>query len=367
MKIRCSLGLMLLLSALLAACVQADPGPAPLVTAAPTQVPVSAATSTPQSTVMPTSTPTPEVRQLTTGGCCVQPSWSPDSRQVVFVDRPAPDAPAGVYAVDIAIGLSQKPQVIGRVGIYSPDRSLIANPEGAQTVVEKISTGDSWVIPNGGEALEFAPDNKHLAWEQEATTGPYDQRRNDLYLANIDGSDAVRITRVYGGGLVGWLPRGLKVVFLGRPSLEVHERTLTVLDLTTNIAADLVTAERISGVSISNGGTWLAYFITFNDDKSRDGIWIERTDGSQSRRLDLWGAYQWRDDSHLLVIPMRAASGVPFEVWEVDVASGESRQLTDAATTPLNILNGDWRVSPDGQSIVYVNSVDRNLWLLTIP
>ena len=35
--------------------------------------------------------------------------------------------------------------------------------------------------------------------------------------------------------------------------------------------------------------------------------------------------------------------------------------------TPLNILNGDWRVSPDGKYIVFVNSADRNLWLLELP
>jgi Tol biopolymer transport system component len=35
--------------------------------------------------------------------------------------------------------------------------------------------------------------------------------------------------------------------------------------------------------------------------------------------------------------------------------------------TPLNILNGDWRVSPDGRYVVFVNSADRNLWLLELP
>jgi len=51
----------------------------------------------------------------------------------------------------------------------------------------------------------------------------------------------------------------------------------------------------------------------------------------------------------------------------VEAASGASRRLTDAATTPLQILNGDWRVSLDGRYIVYVNSADRNVWLLTLP
>ena len=190
---------------------------------------------------------------------------------------------------------------------------------------------------------------------------------NDIYVADIDGQNAERVTRVYGGGLIGWLPNSTGLLFLGRPSLDTHDRTLTVLDLKNNTAADLVTAERIAGVSLSNGGTWVAYFISFNADETRNGIWVQRTDGSDARQLDQWGAYQWRDDAHLLLIPMRAASEKPFEVWEIDAASGQSRPLTEAAATPLTILNGDWRVSPDGKSIVFVNSVDRNLWVLKLP
>ena len=56
---------------------------------------------------------------------------------------------------------------------------------------------------------------------------------------------------------------------------------------------------------MSNEGTWVSYFISFNADDKRNGIWVQRTDGSGARQLDLWGAYQWRDDSHLLVIPAR--------------------------------------------------------------
>ena len=153
----------------------------------------------------------------------------------------------------------------------------------------------------------------------------------------------------------------------GRPSLGVQERTLTVFDLATGSATHLVTAERISGASASRDGSWVAYYITFNEDQSRSGIWLQRTDGSEARKLELWGAYQWRDDSHLLVIPMRKPGEAAFEVWEVDAASGATRKLTGASTTPLLILNGDWRVSPDGRYVVYVNSADRNLWLLSLP
>jgi Tol biopolymer transport system component len=272
----------------------------------------------------------------------------------------------GYYAIDVNRPGST-PQFAGRVGLYSPDRAFAAFAEGSRTVVERLGSGESWIMPNNGQAVEFAPNNRHVAWESEAISGPYDQRQNEIYVADIDGKNAERVTRVYGGGLVGWLPNSTSLMFLGRQSLQTHERTLTVLDLNTNTAADLVTVERIAGITLSNKGTWVAYYISFNEDDTRNGIWVQRTDGGDARKLDQWGAYQWRDDAHLLMIPMRASGDQPFELWDVDAATGESRQLTDGAVTPLTILNGDWRVSPDGQSVVFVNSVDRNLWVVKLP
>jgi Tol biopolymer transport system component len=355
---------------ILAACTASEPVPVapiasplnPTVEVFPTVQP----TATPEPTPTITPTPTPEVRQLTTDGCCVMPSWSPDSKQVLFIDKPGPQVETGVYAIDIA-DRSQGPQLAGRVGLYSPDRSLVAYPQDTRTLVEKISSGERWVIPNNGQSVEFAPDNQHLAWEAEAISGPYDERQNEIFVANVDGKAANKVARVFGGGIVGWLPRGLGIMFLGRPSLSSHDSTLTVLDLRANVAADLVTAERISGVRMSNDGTWVSYFISFNPDDKRNGIWIQRTDGSDARRIERWGAYQWRDDSHLLVVPARTTPDQPFELWQIDAETGEQQKLTDAAVTPLNILNGDWRVSPDGKYVVFVNSADKNLWLLKLP
>jgi len=360
-----TLFLMLFLGLTLVACAQEEP--APPATTAPTQSPTATASPRPTLTPTPTPTPTPELRPLTTGGCCVQPGWSLDSRQVLFIDKPSAGDPAGIYAVDIITGAIKPPRMIGRIGTYSADRSLVAYPDNSGTIVERPATGDQWTLGNVGQ-VAFAPDNLRLAWTNDPdTTSPFDQRRSDIYVANLDGTEANRIARVYGGGFAGWLPGGSRIMYQGRPSLDVRERTLTVVNLATGAATNLVTAERISGVSASKDGTWVAYYITFDADKSRSGIWVQRTDGSGARRIELWGAYQWRDDSHLLVIPMRKPGEAAFEVWEVDAASGATRKLTDAATTPLLILNGDWRVSPDGRTVVYVNRADRNLWLVSLP
>ena len=72
--------------------------PTPRPTAMPT------ATLTPTRTPTPTSTPTPApaLTQLTRNGCCVQPFFSPDGRQVLFIDKPNPNAAAGIYGLNLA-------------------------------------------------------------------------------------------------------------------------------------------------------------------------------------------------------------------------------------------------------------------------
>lgn len=330
-----------------------------------TIMPSPTATSTPTST--PTATPVPPIRPLTEGGCCVLPSWSADSQFVQFLDRPAPDAAMGIYSVDITQPSAQPVFTQDLLGIFSPDNRLVAYASGTSTFVERLSDGERWLIPNDGRPVSFSPRATRIIWE--VNTGgddvPFDQRRSDIYLARFDGEDPVLITSLYGGGFTGWIDEQ-RIAFLGRPSLAVRERTLTVLDTTTNVAADLVAAERIRSIDISPDGTWLAYYITLDPDPERNALWIQRSDGSESRRLDFWGAYQWRDDSHLLYIPTRESPNDSFVVWEYDIDAESVRPVSDPQTAPLHIANGDWRASPDGQYIVYVNSDDLNLWLLEL-
>jgi hypothetical protein len=356
---------------LMTACRTANPAAIVTAVASPTIQPspvIVLPTSTPAPTPTPSPTPRPPLKQLTSGGCCVQPSWSPDSKQVWILDKPSADAPPGTYAVNIDEPMKLPFRVLDLVGLYSRDLSLVAYPDGRDTIVERLKTGERWTIPNQGQAVVFSPDAKRIAWEIEESNAdqPFDQRRAQIYLARFDGEDPVLVATVYGGGLVDWID-DQRILFSGRPSLDVRERTLVALDITHNVAIDLVTAERIGGIAISPGGSWLVYFITFDEDASRNGIWIQRTeDGSGARRLDFWGAYQWRDDSRLLYIPVRASGSEPFVIWEYDPATGASRPVTDPGTALIEIANGDWRVSPDGRYVVYLNNADRNLWLVEL-
>jgi Tol biopolymer transport system component len=139
---------------------------------------------------------------------------------------------------------------------------------------------------------------------------------------------------------------------------------------------ELARAERLRSPSLSPSGAWVAYYVTFAADPTQNGLWLARTDGSQRRPIspERFGAYQWRpcpggcspEDERLLIVPFKP-DAVFHELWELDAATGEARQLTDPAITPFKIANGDWRVSPDGRYVAFVESSDRNIWVIELP
>jgi Tol biopolymer transport system component len=131
----------------------------------------------------------------------------------------------------------------------------------------------------------------------------------------------------------------------------------------------LASHKRIRNPKISPDGSWIVYFVDFADEPEDRGVWVVSSNGTTQKKLNLpaFGAYNWRDDDTLLIIPLRGRSEESMQIWALDVPENEASQLTDPASIDFVISNGDWTVSPDGDSIVFVNSDDQNIWLLTLP
>jgi len=332
----------------------------------PTATLEAAPTSSPTTTSLPTATPAPVLRQLTSGGCCVGPFWSPDSQRVLYIDKPAADAQAGVWGVGLQGG---EPELYSdRLGLYSDDMSLLAYPQGGRTVVERLADGTRWSIANGGRRVSFSPDSRLVAWTGGQSGPPYDTARRQIWVCQVDGSQAHMLLEVFGGSFVSWLPDGRMLVD-GRLDSSESGEAFWIYDPNNpdqGAVRALARAERLRGALLSPGGSWLAYQVTFAADPAEDGLWLVDTASGSQTRLDLFGAYRWRDNGHLLVIPLDT-SATWHSLREYDAFSAELRQLTDPQVTPFKVANGDWSVSPDGKHIAFVSAQDFNIWLLTLP
>lgn len=323
---------------------------------------------TPSPTLTPTLTPSPapQLLQLTHNSCCVQPFFSPDSTRLLFLDKPAPDAPTGFWSVPLSGG---EPELYtGKLGIYSPDMQLVAYPEGGQTHVERISDAQRWTIPNGGRSLSFSPSGAQVAWTTGSAGPPFDTALREVWSSAFDGTNARQIVTLIGGGFSGWISETHALV-TGRQTLEETESALWVLSLEDGSMRELIRGGRIRSVAIASSGAWVAYLVTFGEDPTQNGIWIQNIATGARVQLDLFGGYRWRDADHLLVIPLdpnAAAGPVVHQLWEVDAATGKARALTDPALIPFKMAGGDWTVSPDGHHVAFVSATDRNIWVLTI-
>jgi len=312
------------------------------------------------------------LRQLTQGGCCTQPFWAPDSQRLLFIDTPGPELPVGIWGVDVTQVDPTPVLLTERIAYYSADMAFVINLGEDTTTIERLTeplTGtvaEQWTVPADGRRISISPDQKRIAWQVSDDDLPSEERITQVWVANFDGSEARSVATLPRGGFSGWISDDL-LLLSSSESLETPERILYTLSLSSGATTELVRGERIRDGAVSPDGTWLSYMVTLSTDLAQDGLWLVRTDGTERRKLDadLFGAYQWRDANHLVIVPFRP-DAVNHQLLEFDVNTGETRVLTEPSITPFKIANGDWSVSPDGRYVAFVKSQDRNIWLLTL-
>ena len=325
-----------------------------------------------------TGTPAPSspatIRQLTRGGCCVRPFFTPDGGQVLFIDKPAEDGPVGVYGLDLTTvespAADQPELVYETIGFRSPDHQLVALPDADDGRLMRFTdeaTGQTWTVNTLGNWPIFSADGRLILWNATDQSGPYDERPTDVWLANVDGTEARRLLTIYGGSASGWFPNGERILLTGREEKIGEEETMVVLSLTDGATVELAREDRLRNGSISPGGSWVVYLTTFTGDAERDGLWAVRADGSVQQKLPFFGPHRWLDDDQLIFIPTRSSPDEGFALWKMNLQTGQTTRLTDPETMPLQIEGGDWELSPNGKHVVFVSAVDQNLWLVTLP
>lgn len=323
-----------------------------------------------------------ELRQLTRDGCCTRPFWSADSDTVLFIDKPTAEAQLGVWGVALSEPIPTPQLLSTRIGFYSRDMGFMIEVTPGTTVIEQLApplgshriapseetSVRRWTVPAEGRPVLISPGHRQIAWEVADQTLPAERRVSNVWVAQLDGSHPRLTVRLPRGSLVDWITDD-QLLVSGRPALSGREQSLYAISLSDSSVRELARAERLRGASISPDGSWLAYFITFQQGHPEmNGLWVMRVDGSQKYRLppELFGAYQWRDASRLLVIPLRPEAH-SHQIWEVDLNTSNVRPLNDPSREPFKIANGDWQVAPDGRSVAFVESRDRNIWVIGLP
>lgn len=327
-----------------------------LTTAAPT---TAGPTPTPSITPTPSSTP-PTPRQLTTGRCCFQPFFL-DGR-LTFMDRPTADGPVGFYAVPPAGGAPEL--VESRLGTFHNDGAFFAYVDNGYTIVEQRSDGQQWRFYNEEQPILLSPDGRTVAWVKYEWEGLVDERRAQFWWMEL-GDRPAFVTSVLGGGLIEWLADG-RWLAAGRLQYTATDGVLFVYEPATRQRLDLFTASWFRGVLASPDGRWVIFLVGQDPQPERNGLWLARTDGSELRRLDWFGAYTWRDPNHLVYLPFQPGA-TSDELWLYDVTANTSQRLTDPSQTPFKVAQSDFTLTPDGRALIYVSAADNNLWLLPIP
>lgn len=303
-------------------------------------------------------------RRLTTGGCCVNPSWSADSSRVLFVDQPV-DKPTAIYGVNPRDPGAIK-SAFSSVAFLSPSERYALLP-GSVSILERVSDGRRVTLPTDFGNLNYSPSEARVAWSVSATRGNFDRLTTEIFTSSLTStpnaftsSGPKRLARVYGGGVVGWLSEN-RLVITGKSSPTERDRSLRVLDTQSGQSKVLVRALNFRSLGISPGGRWIAYTIAF-DSAARDGMFVMDTNTGQSRRVGWFGSLRWRDANRIVYVSLgsRAAS---HELMEFDARTDQSRGL---AKLNAKIENDQWQLSPDGQRAAFVNAADHDIYALEL-
>jgi len=298
----------------------------------------------------------PNPRPITSGGCCVNHIWSPDSSTVLFLDKPSPQSPAAIYGV--LVGQPTLPRAMLPLAHYAPNLAYAIVP-GMPSLIQRISDGQRFFLNTQGNNVFWSPTNERVAWNTTSTQGNFDQRSTQVWVARLEGAPQ-EITTLYGGGLVGWLDEET-LLLTGKRTPTDALRNLETLHLRSGERRILTSASGMRSILTSPDGRWIVYYVAF-DRPERNGLFVVSREG-EKRRLDWFGSYRWRDARRLVYIPL-VLDEPNHRLYEYDLRSNASRRLADLSA---KVVGDQWQISPDGQRVVFVSSRDRNLWVLELP
>ena len=215
---------------------------------------------------------------ITEAGCCSGFSWSDDGADVTFFDR------GGLWRLDPVT--RQKTFESPAPGLSSPSgRYLIERTDQPNSaVITDTLLNQTWDFRLGGPSLEFSREEDRVAFSVRPRGFlPSYARLASIYVASVDASDSLLVTRMFGGP-IGWFPDGERLLLSGRQTLD-DPAGIWIYNLKSGELNQIVTADFVRRASISPTGRFIAFVRSFAEDPSDSGLWIHDTATATQRRI----------------------------------------------------------------------------------
>lgn len=301
---------------------------------------------------------------LDTTGCCYEFWWHPTETNRLFTVDGLENQRAQLFAWDapsrtLLAGISPMP-----VPFNSSDFShTIKRIDNNHVQIQRQSDATSWLVQTGSAIPAISPDNSRLMWvESGGDTVPGDDEPiNTIYMSDLMGLETQAIFSEAGISAV-WLDNNrLLITVRQRPYTQ-----LDIYDVTTQEHYTLGSWYRPRGFSIAPGGERLMFYLSAQPNPDDNSVYvIETQPNAQVQRIDWFGAWQWRDANSVYYIPFEL-NNPSQQLMYYNIESEKTAMLTNPISQPFAVMNGQWSVNADGSQIVFRNSLDRNLWLMTI-
>ena len=325
--------------------------------------PATVASATPLIPSQPTTTSEPAARALTEPGCCARHWWSADGASILFIDDPDGAPPLGIYAVAPD---GEPPRLVSTsvTGEGLPPGDL--PPQMPPAGPGSVRGGDAaFRLPADAENIRLSPDGSSVAWTVGSSVPVnVDRRQRSLWVIAAPFGPRRSLAILTGGDLVGWSADGAAVIVTGRPA---EDKPPGVWRLPIDGAAPTLLAqgERVRGAQLSPSGGWLAFYLAFESDPLRNGLWVVSTSHAPAQPVPAFGSYRWGADERLYVIPY-VPDRESLSLAAFDPSTGAAEELLDGDVFPGGIAANDWSLSPDGDWIVYRSSADAALWIVSV-
>ena len=254
------------------------------------------------------------------------PKWSPDGKRIAYVHIKAETCEGCILPAEYEI------YVMDADGL---DAHLVAN------------------VPGSVAEIGWSPDGKNVAFSVLRETGDVETNisgQSALYLADPDGTDALRPLNQGIEGSFAWSPSGTWVAYgcLSREGKEKPRLRFCLMNTQHQNEQRMLPGDAIPlGYSWSPDGSELAFVV---EQKKNRAIFVARTDGSEPRHVtDFEGAFAslaWSPDGKQI---MFSATEHAREVIHVANADGTAARILTAPK--LNAAGSAW--SHDGKRIAF--------------